>query len=280
QDCATSHCYGVPLHRLSMTKSDGTSPRVIRMMGQSIGQRSTLTVNHGVYYLDTTVDKNKQLSELSPTAGTDARGCVIPGSNPPTTAAINNCNVNVFRKGETYYLFQLYASQDTEQTYLFYVGPGKTDDPANELNMKLVQADVDPVPIKMTPPDPVVPPSPTDGVALPAGRVTWHNKANGIVKVVLRPSDYTGFSTKMTEIRKNTCEPKAFCAWDDTEADPLKACKDCDHLDKDGKCVIGTSNEICRWATYDPHCPEGGCIALRFTLTDAFDPSKPPLPDP
>ena len=30
------------------------------MMGQETGQRSTLTVNHGTYYLDTAVGRDKQ----------------------------------------------------------------------------------------------------------------------------------------------------------------------------------------------------------------------------
>src|SRR5262249_25796202 len=74
-----------------------------RMMGQSDYQRSSLTVNHGSYYIDTTVSKQKQQA-----AGATA--------------------VNVFTKGETYYTFFLYANAQTQQTDKVYSGSDfKTD---------------------------------------------------------------------------------------------------------------------------------------------------------
>jgi hypothetical protein len=68
------------------------------MAGQSTAQRSTLTVNHGRYYLDTTVSAADQSAVAS--------------------------NLNVFDPGQTYYTFLLYAKPSTEQTYDLYVGPG------------------------------------------------------------------------------------------------------------------------------------------------------------
>ena len=55
--CTTPQCYGVPLYRQDINPGEqGTQP-FIRMAGQSIAQRSTLTVNHGTYYMDTTVSE-------------------------------------------------------------------------------------------------------------------------------------------------------------------------------------------------------------------------------
>ena len=76
------------------------------MGGQSTYQRSTLTANHGTYYLDTSVSLNTQNTE-----------------NFTTETPIS---VNVFKGGQTYYMFFLYTKPETQQTYQIYVGPGFT----------------------------------------------------------------------------------------------------------------------------------------------------------
>lgn len=96
-DCSNPNCYGVPLYR-EFSVAGETQSTEVRMAGQSTAQRSTLTVNHGRYYLDTTVSA----AEQSSVAG----------------------NLNVFDPGQTYYTFLLYAKPGTEQTYDLYVGPG------------------------------------------------------------------------------------------------------------------------------------------------------------
>jgi hypothetical protein len=54
-DCGNSKCRGVPLYREYVTTAETTSARPqIRMMGQGTGQRSTLSLNHAAYYIDTT----------------------------------------------------------------------------------------------------------------------------------------------------------------------------------------------------------------------------------
>ena len=98
QDCSNPACYGVPLYREFRVAGE-TRKAAIRMAGQSTAQRSTLTVNHGRYYLDTTVSEADQRN-----AGAS--------------------NLNVFDPGQTYYTFLLYAKPGTEQTYDLYVGPG------------------------------------------------------------------------------------------------------------------------------------------------------------
>ena len=64
-------CYGVPLYRQYLTDAEyakytsnpGAFERpAIRRMGQATGQRSTLTVNHGKYYIDDQVTLNTQMA--------------------------------------------------------------------------------------------------------------------------------------------------------------------------------------------------------------------------
>ncbi len=81
QNCGAPFCYGVPLYRQFLTGREwaswttlgcSTEPArdsaackfpFIRMSGQSSYQRSTLTANHGTYYLDTTVPDATQRTE-------------------------------------------------------------------------------------------------------------------------------------------------------------------------------------------------------------------------
>ena len=68
--CTNESCYGVPLFRQDLMPKGDRDPndqsktlaRSIRMMGQETGQRSTLTVNHGTYYLDTAVEQGARSS--------------------------------------------------------------------------------------------------------------------------------------------------------------------------------------------------------------------------
>jgi cell migration-inducing and hyaluronan-binding protein len=67
------------------------------MMGQGTGQRSNLTMNHGSYYLDTTVSAKVQ-------------------------GATGATNLNVFLKDQSYYVYLLYAKASTHQQYSLYIG--------------------------------------------------------------------------------------------------------------------------------------------------------------
>lgn len=85
-------------------------------MGADIGQRSSLTANNGLYYVDTTVGRDRQ------TAG-------------------GQTLVNVFQPGQTYNLFLLYAKPTTAQTYQLYVGKDATWDPSAQVSMVRVNID-------------------------------------------------------------------------------------------------------------------------------------------
>src|ERR1700730_602352 len=98
-------CVGIPMYRQWLTDGEiaGLAQQK-RMMGQDTFQRSGLTVNHGSYYIDTSVSKDKQ------------------GAKSP----------NVFVGGGKYDLFFLYAKKTTAQTYTMYVGTNQDFDTNNE----------------------------------------------------------------------------------------------------------------------------------------------------
>jgi hypothetical protein len=103
-NCENQTCYGVPLYRLDLTGQETGQTPFITMMGAAIGQRDTLTVNNGSYYIDTTVSQTAQQN-----------------------AGANYTNFTSFSPGSTYYTFLLYAKPTTVQTYEMYVGTGLAD---------------------------------------------------------------------------------------------------------------------------------------------------------
>lgn len=117
--CSNKECYGVPLYRQYLTDEEmATTPLPdphIRMMGASLYQRSNLTVNHGKFYIDTTVSEAEQRKTQK--------------------------HVNVFTAGQTYRLFLLFAKADTRQTYQMFVGKNA---PADFLTNNVVMNRVDP----------------------------------------------------------------------------------------------------------------------------------------
>jgi hypothetical protein len=119
-DCGSQTCYGVPLYRQYLTDQEfkayesdpGTRPE-IRMMGQGTGQRSNMTLNHGSYYIDTTVPHEQQRVE----------------------------NPNVFLAGHEYYLYFLYATSHFHQTYSLYIGKVDEQEGLNAVKVGRVGVD-------------------------------------------------------------------------------------------------------------------------------------------
>ncbi len=102
--CSNQQCYGVPLYRQFLTGSEFTAYQAnpknrpsIRMMGQGNGQRSTMTVNHGNYYIDTTLSQTDQQNAGATTT-------------------------NVFLPNRQYEIYFIYATPQTHQTYSLYIG--------------------------------------------------------------------------------------------------------------------------------------------------------------
>jgi hypothetical protein len=243
-DCGSSFCYGVPLYRQLLTKGEAadTKGQEIRMMGMNFFQRSNLTANHGVYYIDTTVSKKNQLDGIQQT-----------GQAP---------SVNVFKGGQKYYVLLLFAKADTKQTYLIYVGEGFNP----ETDVERVNSS-----LKVNRPIPF-----TTG-AWPAGWTRkWYkdDPSTGILEVTV---DFSGFSADFDSAKKDRCKPESFCEW---KTDSGKCgCKSgafgCDT--KLGE----NNNTICDWAVRAVDCPTGGCYGFSFTLPHDFPPENPvPPPAP
>jgi hypothetical protein len=156
QVCTDPFCYGVPLYRQLLTGTgtvqdkakatreanawfknncnDKTDINInkncrwpfVRMGGQSTYQRSSMTANHGVYYLDTSVSATTQNTEKF------SNTIVCPPKNDDKLDPNTPCgprSVNLFTHDSTYYIFFIFAKNTTRQTYQIYVGPGfKTGD--------------------------------------------------------------------------------------------------------------------------------------------------------
>ena len=249
KDCTNPRCIGVPLYREDVNpdeKMNGAKP-YIRMAGQAIAQRSTLTVNHGSYYMDTTISETNQRKwdQLS-----------------------NQSLVNVFMGGHTYYTFLLFAKPKpdapsgppfTKQTYSMYVGPGFN----LSSDVWAVQADISNLPIDFSKVS------------------TWPYAAqptytDGILTVTIDTS-FDKFKTQYEAVAKDHCQPSPnFCTWDDENKSCGCALSSNDKLFGQCKAVCGT------WTQKDVDCPMGGCYGIAVKFPDAYVPNgqvAPPAPN-
>jgi hypothetical protein len=177
-DCTNQTCSGVPLYRLLYTgtemKTPPVNPPAVRMAGQATFQRSTLSPNNGVFYIDTTPGTAKQAT----------------GAQPPRQL------LNVFQKDGVYYVFLLFAKPTTTQTYKLYVGPGFK-----------VADDFFPVQANVKPGTPIY----TKLATLPS---TWPKPtvdADGILTVTM-DMGFNEFKTNYDSERAGKCGPASFCS--------------------------------------------------------------------
>ena len=194
------------------------------MMGQSIGQRSTLTVNNGVYYLDTTVSPADQESSVC-----------VPGIQ---------CSISVFQPNQTYYVFLLYAKDNTKQTYQMYVGKNATFDVTQ--NVFMSRADIRPIPVVFT------------NEGWPAsGWTREYDPATGILTVSM---ELAGLGAVTDADLQRNCQPDTFCSWNE-------AAQKCEDVNPTNPAV---SDSVCRWAVIDLDCPVAGCFGFGVTFPPEF----------
>ena len=173
--CSNPGCFGVPLYRLYQTGSEkGKAPEFIRMAGMNICQRQTMTVNHGLYYVDLTASPKTQNAWPGQ-----------PGT-PPTK--------NIFVGGKKYNFFLIYANKDTKQTYKMYVGKGFKP----ETDLELIRVDIANAPLKFRSPMPY----PDEQRA--------YDEKSGILTVTLNLSAFAG---DFASAAKDLCVPQTFCDW-------------------------------------------------------------------
>ncbi len=246
-DCTNNGCYGVPLFRETLTPLDAGKPQQIIMAGQSVFQRSTLTVNHSMYYVDTSVNQAAQQAAILPTA---------------------SASLSVFEPGMKFYLFLLYAKPETRQKYQIYVG--KSFDPTDAKQLSLVQ--VSPV---------SAPYSVTDLGKVPAD---WNASvdSNGILTIDLNMSKLSKFKDQFAAAKKDLCKPASLCTpktTTDGKNTPYCGCNLTDDpndpfqhdLFEQCKDDPKTGNSpICGWSGKDVDCPDGGCYGIAITLASDF----------
>jgi cell migration-inducing and hyaluronan-binding protein len=242
RDCATPQCFGVPLYREFLRKGESGKP-YIRMAGQAIAQRSTLTLNNGTYFMDTTPSSQVQ-HEWSGNIDNQYRG-------------------NQFMGDHWYYVFLLYAKpgdadgkllpDTTKQTYRIWVGPNfdKTQD------VKAIQIKVDSPPFA---------PDVEGDAAIPPDHFDVGYEDN-ILSVT--------FDTNFSEFRKNylatakgKCQPQNLCSWNDSGG----SCG-CKLSQQDP--LYGQCQAVCsKWTQSDVDCPQGGCYGFMFHLDANFKPEN------
>ena len=250
--CTTSHCRGVPLFREFLTDDENTKkirPQ-IRMMGQSTAQRSTLSLNHGAYYIDTTQNC------------TSLGGCpkclTVDPMNPKRCKTYdgNPYSPSIFLGGQTYYVYFVYAKADTKQKYDIYVGDKTSLD---ELKV---------TPIRLDPNNYAI--NPASGTSFLTPSPTY---SGSILSVSV---DLTGQSAAFTNSKPLFCRPQTYCK-------PSGASCVCDTSNPlcqsgqltDSDCAWGPSDMDC---PVDPANPNGmQCFGFSFTMPGNFKAPETPI---
>jgi len=257
-DCANNTCFGVPLYRELVTGSEKTakaSLSAIRMMGENFFQRNTLTVNGGNYYMDTTVNKAKQIN-LGAGNFTEFQGSTT--TNP-----------------RVYNVFLLFAKPTTTQTYDIYVGPNFN----KNTDVEMIRANIATKQIKFT-----------RTADLPD---TWSKSYKDGVLTVTVNMNFDQFTTDYNNERMASCQPNSFCKWTGTAAAGSCGCnaaavdypdqnliKECNGTN-DSNINPGAPSKplpLCSWSVADVVCPAGGCYGFSFKLPEGFPGPKPGLP--
>jgi len=207
------------------------------MAGQSIAQRSTLTVNHGKYYVDTTVSETTQRGGFADKL------------------------INVFMGGHTFYTFLLYAKPKpddqngapaTKQTYQMYVGPKKDFNVDTDVMAVRAHAELAPVTFEeVTWPSNWKKPEYTP---LPDGY--------GILEVTM-DMNFDDFKTNYNKVAEEKCQPRSFCSWSGSTCGC--ALSESDSLYDQCKAVCS------QWTKKDVDCPDGGCYGFGVKFPEKFE---------
>jgi hypothetical protein len=243
--CTNTGCRGVPLYREYLVSGETkTNPPQIRMMGQATSQRSTLSLNHGAYYIDTTQNCTSQ--------GACPKCIEIDPNNPNKCITFEGSvwSPSVFLGGHTYYVYFLYAKSSLKQKYDIYVGPNTNE---TELNVK---------PIRLDPNN--------YGINDASGNFVTGTYANNVLSVTV---DLSGQQDAFTISKKLFCRPQSYCS---PKNDGSCGCKPGSDCVQDSDCAWGPTDMDC---PVDPANPNGmQCFGFRFTMPAKFKAPPEPLP--
>jgi len=280
-ECSNEACYGVPLYRQFLTTgANGADGRewkrwkdagcdsnqnqaacrwpFVRMSGQSTYQRSSLTANHGTYYLDTTVTRTVQWTGE---AFSPVKPCDDPTVGPNDPCARRS--VNVFQGGQTYYVFFLFAKRATKQTYQIYVGPGFNL--ASDFKTKTVTVNTLPI----TGAD-------IKDLAWPGAEAHYNDSVAcpttpncGILQVTV---DFANVPQVDLKPGNGLCYPHNFCSPVGTTDCGCSLSKN-DPLAVANPGILAECSAVCStWAMSDLDFPEAGPMGFSFKLPADFSP--------
>jgi cell migration-inducing and hyaluronan-binding protein len=222
------------------------------MMGQSTGQRSTLTINHGRFYMDTSNNCTVQNPGGNPPGSGNPPGCLpyqLPNGKPQV-----DVGVSVFQPGQTYYVYFIYGRASTYLTFDIYLGP---NDETGKWAVNPVKGVFDGEPYEFC----------TVGSGPPCnmtGEQPWlltptYDRAKNVLTVTVDLSKSTIVHDFSSELAKS-CQPLTYCAVTNNVCGckPGTNCKE----EKVGNQIVGP----CTWGPKDPDCPDTGCYGFSFTM--------------
>jgi cell migration-inducing and hyaluronan-binding protein len=258
-------CPGVQLYRQLLTAGEKEDPneQLKRMMGQNNFQRSALTVNHGKYYINTTVSKNSQT-----------------GATPPFQS------FNVFDGGGVYDLFFLFSKPDTQQTYQLFVGKNLPDTDGKDFAATNVVFGYEGLTLPFN-----FSPAPAKDMSSGA----WTSKYNpnsGILTLTTKlshiASNYslnTTVANESVSLGQKYCQPSTMCSWNQganrCQCNPNGPYANlCKQTNPAGQTVCDWSVQPDPLNCSDPNgcpprfvdCPAPGCPAFQVTFPAACTP--------
>ena len=260
-ECKTQACYGVPLYREGLVSSDNGTAPFIRMAGQATGQRSTLTVNHGNYYMDSNVSAATQTTDWNPPGGLD---CTV-GSNANAPCA------SVFQGSHTYYTFLLFAKSTTVQTYSMYVGKDFVPSSSTLWVARVNKGNV-PYAFAQDTAHSIVPCS----TLKPGSDFGWcynYSSTTGVLSVTMNMG-FSDFAQNYALAKQQGCQPASYCSLDSS----TKKCgcalnsKDSGYKECQNACENWAGAAVdCPWDSSDfPTGPTGACYGFAVALPSDF----------
>ena len=236
---ANPQSFGVPLYREYLTGTEyAKSPRpkpFIQMMGQGSGQRSTLTLNHGRFYIDT------------------SNNCAAQGGCKPYQP---NSGVSVFQGGQTYYVYFIYGRASTYLTFDIYLGPncpsGQNGSCDGKWTVNPVRGvlDGEPYVFNDVTGSPEWLPTPT------------YDQSTNVLTVTVDLSKST-IATDFSSEFGQACQPTTYCAVKEQDGKTTCGCK------------AGTSckeDVACSWGPKDGDWPNAGAYGFSFTMPSDWNP--------
>ncbi|MCB8881474.1 hypothetical protein ACELLULO517_14585 [Acidisoma cellulosilytica] len=259
----------------------------IRMAGASEWQRSSLTVNGGTYYLDTTTSQNEQRSTNALGAPTDTNinyvDCAYRQGNLKTL----NCeprSVNVFKGGETYDVLFLFVTPTIEQTYQIYVGDGFNKD----TDIHGVQVPDSNQHFKIDPWS-AMPKSWIENAKMISSDPKEEPARKDVLQITVNFSEVEGLNPKDSKVIDSgeTCQPHSFCEPDGTSPSGcgcnIKALEEQPWQSLSPTLKASCQNACETWAVHDLDYPKSGILGFSFTLPKTFtaeDQYRRPQPAP